>query len=112
MRLQEVRCPVERRSGLVEEARVRLEDVRDARGDLERDRDIGRWLPVPASRTASLSRTSWEPTWMSSGGKSAEIAEDRADIGVSGVGAPDVVGNPGTEPFGTEEWVDVLLLGE
>ncbi len=41
-----------------------------------------------------------------------QIAEDRADIGVSGVGLSDVVRNPGTEPLGSEEWVDLLLRGE
>jgi hypothetical protein len=43
--LQEVRCPVERCSCLVEECRIRLEDVRDAGGDIERDRDIGQGCP-------------------------------------------------------------------
>ena len=43
--LQKVCCPVERLSCLIEEARIRLEDVRDAWGDIERDWDIGDGCP-------------------------------------------------------------------
>src|SRR5690348_5402251 len=41
----EVRRPVQRRSCLVEQSGEALEDVRHARCDLERDRDIGEGCP-------------------------------------------------------------------
>src|ERR1700722_17344690 len=41
LRLQEVRCPVERRSGFIEKAGKALKHMRDAGGDLEGHLDVG-----------------------------------------------------------------------
>ena len=83
--MQEAGSPVERRSGLIEEARIRLEDVRDARGDIERDRDIGDGGPCgEPERVAQEDLVGTDLDEQR--GQFPEIGEDRADLGVRGVG--------------------------
>jgi hypothetical protein len=73
-----------------------LKDVRDAWGDLERDGDIGDGCPFgEPERVAEedLVGTDLDEERR----QSPQISEDRADIGVRGVGPPYIVRNPSTE---------------
>ena len=65
----EKRCrSIERRIALVKYRRIGLKDVWHAGHDLKRDFHVVNLRPVRASLTASLSRISWEPAWISMGG--------------------------------------------
>ena len=64
----------------------------------------------PASRSASLSKISLEPTWIKSGGSPREIPEDRADLRVGRIRAAYVVRYTETEPFRREDRIARLSL--
>jgi len=85
--------------------------VRYARRDIEHDRDVGDGCPPGEPESVAeedLVGTNLDEERR----QSPEIAEDRADVGVSGVGPSYVVRNPSLEPIGCEDWVDLPLLGE
>src|SRR5450432_4493046 len=102
--LQKVRCPVERRSGFIEEPRKTLEHMRDAGGDLEGDCDVRQ-----ACSCGKPERVAEEdlvrPHLDEQRRQSAEVAEDRADERVSGVGRAYIVGNARTKPSRLEDCV-------
>src|SRR3954465_9895129 len=109
--LQEVRCPVERRTGLIEEAGKTLEYGRDAGGDLEGDRDVGEGCPFcEPERVAQedLVRSHLDEERR----QSVEIAEDRADERIRGVRSAYVVRYANTEPGRCEDRVERFSPGQ
>jgi hypothetical protein len=109
--LHKVRCPVERRSGLIEESGIALEHVRDAWCDVERDRNIGCGCPCgEPERVAEQDLV--RPCLDQKGRQSAEIAEHRADQWVRGVGPSYILRSPDAKALMGQDRVERLPLGQ
>jgi hypothetical protein len=105
---QEPSGSVQRNGRFVEDRVIGLEDVRNSRGDVEGDVDVGEGSLLGETEGV-VEENLVSPGLDDQRRQAGQVGEERADEAESGVLSRQVIGDAGFEEFTAEQRVDLAL---